>query len=150
MGILPTKTSVHLPYCHAACHCWILSTVHHLKQVQFLWNPSCAVKTKQLYYSYLHLPPLWYDFAFLGFFTSLLTVIYIRHPSLPVFCHWMLLTLSFSNHSLLCICVTTKLYAVESVVSHVTNMASDSAQCEVPILRAGTSLHRGEGNTKCE
>ena len=58
MGILPTKTPVHLLYRHAACHCGMPSTVHHLKKVQFLWNPCCAVNTKQLYYSYLYMPPL--------------------------------------------------------------------------------------------
>jgi len=42
---------------------------------------------------------------------------------------------------------------VKTVVSHVTNMAkiyraSDSVKCTVPLLTDGTSLHRGEGNTK--
>ena len=45
------------------------------------------------------------------------------------------------------------MYAVKTVVSHVTNIAkintaSDSAKCKVTLLRDGTSLHRGEGNTK--
>ena len=58
MGILPTKTAVRLLYQSAACHCEMPSTVHHLKQVQSLWNPCYAVKTKQLYDSYLYMPPL--------------------------------------------------------------------------------------------
>jgi hypothetical protein len=153
MGILPTKTAVCFLYRHAACHCEMLSTVHHLKQVQSLWNPCCAVKTKQLYYSYVYMPPLWYDFAFLGFYTSQQSYISDTHHR-PCFVTECFLTLWFSNHSLLIICVkTTKLYAVKTVASHMKNMAkiyraSDSVKCKVPLLTDGASLHRGKGNTK--
>jgi len=43
-----------------------------------------------------------------------------------------------------------KLYAVKTEVSHFTNVtktnrASNSAKCEVPLLKDGTSLHRVGG-----
>jgi hypothetical protein len=103
MGILPTETSVHLPYQHAACHCGMLSTVHHLQQVQFLWNPCCAVKTKQLFYTYLYMPPLSYDFAFLGFYTNQQSYISETHQW-PYFVTECFRSLSFSDHTLLFMC----------------------------------------------
>jgi len=72
VGNLPTQASLPLLYQHGGSQCGMLGTVHHLNQVQSLWKPCCAAKTKQLYHSSPFIyPAMWTNFVVLGFYTSI-------------------------------------------------------------------------------